>query len=615
VVDGSVSDRPPSFPDAPGAPQDASSGDLRPPTCNVTIEAVEPTRLRDLPAGPAARLRVTARAEGALAPAKPAWRWTVLYEQRDTVQTMTKGGDPATIEFAIEKVGSYSISATASPACASTAYATAVPSSQAFASFWIRATAPPDRSLPPVDLQVAASSAMPSAHIDFPSGFPVTVDPRDQSGALPAYYLQIVGRRSTTRLERYIENSPVGFRAFLDPNVSYDMLIVPDGAASDTAPRAFLAITPMTFPSSLQQVFSRGTRVFGHVRTATGALEGARVRLRAGLLPSTLRTTDAVGAFELRARPGRFEVRVLPPPDSGLPEARVDEFHGVDIPSPEPDALPLDFTYAALATTRLDLTITLPDGGAPGRMLNVELESDARDLADVGGFKLADGSRLAARGTLRVRKAATPGGLLTFTDVPRARYRATVLTEGIAGVAVTTVDLDLTGGTGPVTARMLPLQPKTRVLGRLLPASQASGLKVMALDVGIDGNAAASAGDPVLVGTDGRFELPADPDHIYRLFVEPPPDRSLPRIPLQGRRALLTADTVDYTLPRRLGLNGTVTSGGLPLAGAVVQVFCINVAPDCVDPSAPNLETTRPLDETVSAGDGSYQLSLPDPGR
>jgi hypothetical protein len=160
--------------------------------------------------------------------------------------------------------------------------------------------------------------------------------------------------------------------------------------------------------------------------------------------------------------------------------------------------------------------------------------------------------------------------------------------------------------------RTVALARRTRILGKLTPAGDAANLTVRALDSADDGISRAVT---ALVGADGSYQLPVDPGRVYRLFVEPPADRRLPRVPLVPVRARTTDVNDQQALPRRLSVQGTTRGAdGMTMGGVNLQIFCVGAAPDCIDTLAPDISNTPPIDETTSASDGKYQLYVPDPG-
>ncbi len=587
-----------------------------PPSCGVSIDPLSPQRFSDIPAGPGYRFRLAARVAGGRTTA-PTWRWSIVHESNQAVPYTLVDADPAVIEFPTEMTGRYTILAeiAGEAGCQDRRTAFAVVPDRLFAKFRVRATPPAGAlALFEADLQISAGTPVTKT-IDLQRGYPVTIDPQDERGfELPAFYVRIAGRSSTARLDGYVVPSRrMGFRALLELGQRYDVLLVPDGEPGQPA-RAPLAHAGLLAEEFGLQSFrvDRGIAVSGAVAIAAGPLRGARVRLRAGALPSTVGETGDGGRYALQARAGQFEVRVLPPEGSGLPEAQLPQSAGVILREGDSSAA-VDFTYAAAAPVRLDLTVLAPTG-APLPGVRVLIESEPGALPRVGSFTLG-GVAVPAAGLVRRLAISDGAGLASFAALPRTRYRVTLAPpEGApADAAITTANnLDLTSLAAAATGRTVTLGRRTRLLGRLTPAAVAAGLIVKAVDTGEDG-----AGRTVTttVGGDGRYQLPTDPDRVYRLFIEPPADRRVPRIPLEPVRARSSDLTLDRALPGRLSLSGAALENGVAAAGVVIQVFCVGSAPTCIDPEAPDITSTPPIDETSSGPDGRYQLYVPDPGQ
>jgi len=52
---------------------------------------------------------------------------------------------------------------------------------------------------------------------------------------------------------------------------------------------------------------------------------------------------------------------------------------------------------------------------------------------------------------------------------------------------------------------------------------------------------------------------------------------------------------------------------GRPVAGALVQAYCVDGSPDCKDPTTKSTENLRPTAEAVTGADGTFRLVVPDP--
>ncbi|HEY0705662.1 MAG TPA: hypothetical protein VGG33_02640 [Polyangia bacterium] len=620
-----------------GAGSDAAADASMPPPepCSVTIAALSPPRFSNVPAGEGYHSRVTARIRGTSLPAKLDLRWDV---RRGTVAVATKAvdGEPATIEFPTLDQGIYTVSVTVAdvmPVCSATASLNAVVPSQRIESFFLRVTPPASRTLPPpagttvtglplgileTQVTVAAGVEATTKSLEFEVATPIRIDPTDERGnVLPAYFVQISSPTSTARQEGYITNgaSPGdrGFLTQLYPH-TYDVLIVPD--EPDRAPILYQRHLDQ-FGVTLFRV-DQGTRVSGLVKQVDTPLPDVRLRLRDEALVSTVGKTNAQGAFTMLVRPGRadrqfrFEARVIPPAETGLPEAQLAQTSGITVGSGGV-AGDITFTYKALEMVALTVNLTAPAGGAPATPVSVVVESVADEFADVGTFSVPGQGDLVARGRVRQVREAT-AGVARFDKLPRGRYRVTAVPpeSGVGGAAITTLPLvDLSTGATTVS-QPLALATRGQISGRLTPIEMAAGLTVRAVDTAEDGITRTTLAP---VNAEGRYTIASDPGRIYRLFVEPPPNVRAPRVALlPAVRAGTAAVTFDKTLPGKVLLKGvTADPVGLPVAGAVIQAFCRGDAPTCVELAAPDISTTLPIDETVSGADGSYQLWLPNP--
>jgi hypothetical protein len=241
--------------------------------------------------------------------------------------------------------------------------------------------------------------------------------------------------------------------------------------------------------------------------------------------------------------------------------------------------------------------------------VDVLVQSLEGELANVGNFAFSGGT-VAGSGSVRALKS-TMGGVATFTRLPRARYRVTVAPPAdLPGdLGITTEEIDLRSA-GATIARAIALKPRTPVMGRLMGMAPVVGLKVRASDAGEDGFRRTTI---VNVNGDGTYTIPADVDRLYRVSVEPTPDRTVPRIPLLPIRGSVMQLANVQALPGILTVKGQAMAEGQPLPGVVIQVYCQGNAPDCVAEESPDISNTLPIDETVSGPDGSYELRIPQP--
>jgi hypothetical protein len=578
---------------------DAGGGDAGGPFCYVVLTPVSPPRFTNLPAGKS--VRVHADVVGP-PPRQAGWRWSLQFEAE---ATRTLSASTADAEIPLDRKGQYLIRAEAAPGCAGSASALAVDLTQTPADYWLRAL-PPAGSAAPIEGLVVSVPPGTSVtqRLDFKAGGVVTLEPMVAGTPAEAVssYVRVTSPRSGLRQEGH-----TGGRLFsvpLDRTLLYDVLVIPDGALTPTegapAPRLFPNITA-DFPRPAL-VMDRGLAVSGQISSPAGPVSGARVLLRSGDLPSTAGISDAQGRFTLQARAGAFGALVVPPTGMPLVQARIAE--GAITVGDTP--LALTFSWRALPLVTLDLNVRAVGDTGPAPGVLVRLQADSIPGA---GTMTIGGSALTAAGVVQAEATTGATGTATFT-VPAASYQVMLTPPDGAG-AVTLAPLDLRAATGRV-ARPLTVARKLDVAGRLIPASLGGGATVVA----IDPSAGADPARPVPTGladSAGVYRLAVDPGHPYRLFVEPAPARGLARIPLGPIAGDRGVPMSDHRVPGAVAITGVTTIEGTPVAGALVQVYCLGASPDCKDPSTPSTERLRPIAEAVSGGDGSFRLVIPDP--
>jgi hypothetical protein len=596
---------------------DAGAGGPAPPTtdpppiCAVSVVPVAPPRLLDLLAGPDARLRLQATVSGPAAPAQPTFTWKAMHDDAApvAVSKVSAAGDAA--EVPLPAPGRYRIDVSVTPTCTATVTATAASRDLRNVAYWVRLTPPRDKGSPAQEwptqetlIQVGGSNLLTKV-ISLQRGDRVTIHPTDGEGYVIPSFVRVSSPQTSVRFEGNVMGASK-FTADLDPRLFYDVLVVPN--TSTQAP----ALIRGRRASELRAESFRlddGVAVQGTVRAgpAPGAPQpGARVLLRAGALPSTIGTSAADGSYQLRARAGGFEVVVLPPAGSGLPEARLPAGDSLSIAG----ASVIGFRWNRPATVPLSVAVVDTAGKPIGQGASVRVEAEA-ELADVGVFdvELPTGPRsITAVGSLRLDGKTDTGGVAVFPAVAAGRYRVTVAPPpGATGAA--SLQTTVTAGAAGPHRLTLPLPVTLR--GQLSPVSLTAGLRVLAID-----EASMAPGEALTATVDatGAFSFAVTPARTYRLQIEPAQDRGVPRLFL-GPTYVGTGDTTraPLTLSPGIAFVGTITLDGGRVAGAVVQLFCTGAPPDCVDPGLPKLETARPLAETKTAADGRFQVQLPDP--
>jgi hypothetical protein len=566
----------------------------------VEILPDNPPRL-ELLSGPDSRLRVRAEVSGPSAPASPSWKWQVLFERVSRVDVAAVAGRTDVVEFPVRSPGAYFIKAEAATDCATEVTASAQSASDRVSSFWVRVTPPRASGLPPQDTIIyAGGRGAPAKDIVLERGQLVRIDPHDRNDVAISSFIRISSPASTVLFEGHNKDTNMGFQPALLPLLAYDVLVVPDGPI---APILLTGRKPSELVAPLF-LLDPGVSVSGDVRAGAGAgtpVAGVRVLMRSGRLPSTIGTSDGDGRFALRARPGQWSAVVLPPAGSALPEAQTSG--AIALPD-QPASL--RFQWKVLPTARLDIAVTEPGGQPASRPVRVRIESEPGALPDVGTFQF-ESTTLGATGYLRLDVDAAANGVATFTGVPIGRYHV------YAVPPLESTDVAVTEGrveVGTAEPQRIALARPVRISGRVLPVNLSAGLRIIALDTdsGSPGESASA-----ILDAEGRYDLRLAPGRSFRLQIEPAPERNLPRLFLGAVTA--NADTVlpDVTGTAGITFVGSVTVERTLVPGAVVQVYCTGLPPDCVDPDAPDTDAARPVSETVTTQDGRFQVHLPDP--
>jgi hypothetical protein len=594
---------------APGTSVDAGAAI---PPCTVTITPVSHATLLDLPAGDGARLTVRAQATGPQAPQRPVWTWTVSSEPGGAVTATSIAGDPSAVQFPMATPGRYIIRASASAICQGVAVATALRPDERNASILLRVTPPAAAGLRVQEDRLLLWAGRPAARdIELERGYPVMIDPQTGAGVAIPSYVRISSPTSSVRLDGH--SRQMGVRATLNPLLLYDLLVIPD---APIAPAFYGDLTPAGV-AALRIVLDEGTQVSGRLSARGAPLLDARVVLRAGPLPSTVATSVAGGRFELRGREGSFDAVLLPPAGSGLPEAHLPDAVTLSGRSGEP--VTLDFAWTTAAATRAEIVVRGPDGATLSQPVTVRLRAGEDVLPSVGTATV-DGLPVTARGRVR-DEAVTVGDVATFAALPRARYRALLVpADAATGLAVTEAVADLSRA-GATVRIELRLGARVNVTGRLT-GNDTSGVQITATDA--SGEVLGLVRSAVTSAT-GEFRLSLDPGRAWRLSSEPTADGTIARAPLVTVTPGATDTRLDaVAAPRGLTLVGAVTAAPStpqmrqvlrePVAGAVVQAFCLGAPPACASPDSLDTTGVRPLGEATTDPSGNYRMVLPDPG-
>jgi hypothetical protein len=567
--------------------------------CNVFLLPLIPGSFSGLQAGPLSLLRVRAQVSGHAG--VPAWIWLVRLAGGQSLADINftpvdSAGD--TIDIKLEAPGRYEIEARidGAPECDRSPVLVTVDPPQT-PSFLFRVTPPAGSRLPMRDSTLAASDVAGASHtIDLGAGGAAVVSllPTDPRGfPLPSYVVLTSGA-SALDVQAYTSTGPLV--ASLVPNQLYDVLVVPDGG---WAPLLVTGL-PDVIGQSQSLAITAGASIAGTARDGNGkAVANARVILRDGLLPSTVGVTDGAGAFGVSVRAGTFAAVITPPASAGLYEAHVASSPGIPVGV---SALSLDMTWAAVASATLTMTVRAADG-SPAVGAAVRVESSA-EVASVGTLGVHAGAsdvvELAATGTARADALTNGSGVASLGPLPAGPYHVVVAPAAGSSAAITELDVTLPS-TG--LARDVALASTVTQPGTLEPAAHAAGAMITAIDEGaLPPVTLASA----IANAAGAYALTLSPARTYELLVTPVPGSGLASSVLAVFSPGATPAVRSDTIPGGLSWRGSVTGGGRPVTGAVVQVFCVGPSASCLDP-------TIAVAQGTTAPDGTLTLVLPNP--
>jgi len=330
-------------------------------------------------------------------------------------------------------------------------------------------------------------------------------------------------------------------------------------------------------------------------QAGAGPLASARVELKSASLPSTVASTDATGAFEVRAAPGQsYGVIVVPPAGSTL--AQAESASALVAVSAAGVAPVIGFAYDPTTTHRFSAQVRLP-GGAPAAGARLHLL--ARPIARVGLLTVGTASPAPVGGTVRRELQADAAGGVAAIDVPAAVYDLLVDPPPGSPLARTRFTVDLTAADQLLTP--LALAPHVTLHGRVLsPATPAAPVRarVVAIERGAPAIFQAQT-DPL-----GQFQMQVDPGALYDVLATP----VVQTPPLARVRAQAQVGASDLALADLVAPAGRVVSGiiqdraGNLLGGTLVEAFlglCTDGLPA--------------VGEAAAAADGSFTLAAPSP--
>lgn len=401
-------------------------------------------------------------------------------------------------------------------------------------------------------------------------------------------------RSGTTGVPAYLRFAPpaepeLAVETFADTNGDFTVtitgqqhvLVIP--TSPSLAPRRFVDLAGQNLS------VDAGREVTGTVLgPAGGSLAGAVVAVRAGIVPSTLATTTAGGAFALRIdrTDSSHAFDVTPPNGSGLPRLRASLTQAFVLEQP------VQVRYAGPAPALRDLAGTLVRrGGAPIAAARVSFVSRVNDAGTVEQGDQA----VPATGELRIAATTLASGALPSTRVP-ARSMAVVVELADGSHAVTSVDL--TAG-APSSIDILPAVPITTEL-RTADGAAIEGATLDAVPAGDLALAGVTSTIRATSGPGGTVNMQLAAGGRYDLYIRDP---RLRRGALRFVRSVSPSTVAaSYALSRGLIATGRLVHNGTPVGGAAVQIFS----------GARTGEL--PIAEGVSEANGRFTLVVPDPG-
>jgi hypothetical protein len=543
--------------------------------------------------------------------------WTVTYAGGVDVPVSLRNQDGTQVDIPVDNPGSYTIEVVQTTgrgyACRAVKSVLVKNLTGKNDQVLVRFIPPASSGIPVQQHKFSITGGTPQGDLNFTleTGIPLDLPVTDLAGHTAPVFVRLVANAKGFETEAYLAaGAPVQLTVLDD---SYDLLVIPD----ERGPKQFAptltvnqALSIFTQPYA-QVTLDPGVVVSGNVTAAGGtAVEGARVMLTRGRLPSTVGVVDASGGFSVRVQSGAgFGVSVAPPESSGLPDLEL------------PDGV-------TVATVGADLAVAYDASILPIHDLSAEVRSHTAAQV-VAGARVTLRGQISTAGTVTVgtstlpapgvvRRVATTGanGIVSFPGLPAGNYDLVVepLGHGLSDDATTRATVTLPVSPGPVAVPLFrkvtlsgTLQRPADLVGRPIAGTTVKAiLRVSEAAPATLGAAPATAADAV-----GAFGVRVDPVNAtaaveYALVADPPSASGMARA-----MRVIRVDSLDdvaptpLPLPRGLLLAGVVTPEfGAPVAGVFVQAYRYRAA-DQEDPAA--------RAEAVTDAEGRFSLIFCDP--
>ena len=448
----------------------------------------------------------------------------------------------------------------------------------------LRVSPPTDLAVPALEqtLTIEGGASADLGAIVLDHGVLVTPRVVGEAGGVPAY-VRFTPTGTRNPVVEAFADSTGQVRLRLADDI-YTVLVVPSLAGG--IPHRF---TGWAAAESADLSVLGGSTVTGTVRDpANAALAGATVQLTVDGVPSTVATTDAAGAFTLRAesRVGAVTVEVTPPASAGLPRLSASSA-SFDL------AQPVQVRYAANLARRslAGVHVTRAAVGLPGAKLMV-----VGALPAVG--TVTAGAASTATGEVRIAATADATGTLPAQLVPAAQLQA-VVTVAPGDLAVSALDTT-TAMPGVLEA------PAMQVIATGAAGLDGGKLPGAVLDVVPTGALALAAASPLhlIADANGAFTAALAAGGHYDLRFLDPAGRAGPLV--ISDRVATTIDRDGYPLPKVLTLSGALLLDGTQaLPNASIQILCSTCT---------GVERAKPIAEGMSDETGRFTLAVPDPG-
>jgi hypothetical protein len=616
---------PDASPGGPDALSPPDAGSVLP--CSARIRALVPVSLDHLVAG--ANSQVVLRAE--VVSGGPAsvsgWTWQAWFGTSPLSPAALGKADPSVAAFKIAYQGSYTFSVTdGSGACSASLRANPFAANACpicDQSAIVRAAPPPSANIPVQTGSYTLSGSSPFAQNNIILGRGVSVSVAPSVGTnIVVSYVRILDKNGTVVADGLADQLSSFTSRLLTINkegdlLSYNVLAVPinpDGDTIDaTAPQLFPQLTPAAINATTFSL-TDGIPVGGKVTASDGtAINDVRVVLSnrdpkdtkasSTLLFSSVGDSGSDGVYQLQVQGGSYWATATPPAGNGLAEAVSASSLSV---SPGTN---LDMQWDAPTAVALTLNVADAQGSPLGTATVTLSTAQARK---VGRFTLrpsnAPAMSVDAYGSVRLEGTTSSAGVVTFDQLPSNTTYQLLIRPGHAGpfamTTTTTVVVPSTATTANVAARAA-----AQINGTLIPAPTTVAFDLSRVTITAY-DKSDNTPDPVQVAaadSGGNFSLSVAPDRPYVLLVTPPIDSPFARTFVGSGSLTATEIPLSQTLPlsmdwRALVIDGTQNGVG----SAALQVFCHPSWPTCVD-------STIPLAETTSDGEGTFRLPLPDP--